>query len=252
MKKRMRLVNVAAMAAVLSMLMAVPALAHVSITPGEGSVGSTAILAFKVGHGCDGSPTNEVTIQVPAGIGAVKAENIAGWDLSYERGTLIEPVESGDDTITEGVVSVTWSGGSLPDDQIQRFTLQVGLPAHGEGTTLWFPTVQTCDEGEHAWINIPAEGEDSHSIDDPAPGLSLVAASDGHGGHGGAGDSAATGDEANAEEAAASALGDGVAASGETQSDGSGGTDTLTWIAFILGLLGIGGAGYAIMQVRRT
>ncbi len=260
MTRRMRVVVLAALTALVSVLMAGPALAHVSITPSEATVGSTAVLEFKVGHGCDGSPTNEVSIQIPAGISAVRAEPIAGWELSYDVGTLPEPVESGDETITEGVVSVTWSGGSLPDDHIQRFTIQVGLPAEGEGTTLWFPTVQTCDEGEIAWINIPAAGEDPHSVDEPAPGLALLASEgDGHG-HGESTDDASddemaeeghdeTGDDANAQETSAD-VSDGEVVVAAV-SEGDGGSDALTWAAFIIGLLGLGTAAYALTRVRR-
>ena len=45
--------------------------------------------------------------------------------------------------------------------------------------TLYFPTIQTCESGETAWIEIPAEGQDPEELESPAPGVEVVAASRG-------------------------------------------------------------------------
>ena len=44
-----------------------PASAHVTITPSTTAAGAFAVLEVSVGHGCEGSPTTEITIQMPAG-----------------------------------------------------------------------------------------------------------------------------------------------------------------------------------------
>ena len=42
------------------------------------------------------------------------------------------------------------------------------------GSTLSFPTIQTCEEGETAWIEVPAAGHDADDLDRPAPGFVLT------------------------------------------------------------------------------
>lgn len=251
-KMRLRKLMAVAAGAMLAVVLAAPAFAHVTVTPGQAAVGSYSVLTFTATHGCDGSPTTEMSVQIPAGVTGVKAEPVAGWEVSYEIGELPEPVGEGDDAITEGVTVVTWSGGTLPDDQIQRYSMQVKLPDDGAGETLWFPVVQSCEEGENAWINIPEEGQDPHDIDEPAPGVTLVAADDGH--HGADGEDAMDdeamedgSDGAAAEEAAAPADGEASAAA-DTSSDGDDGTDTLTWVALVLGVLGLAAGGFALVR----
>ena len=79
-------------------------------------------------------------------------------------------------------------------DQRDVFELSLQLPEDAAGSTLYFPAVQTCEEGESAWVQIPADGR-PHELELPAPGLGVRAASsDGHG---------ADVSEANTEEAAA-------------------------------------------------
>lgn len=48
----------------------------------------------------------------------------------------------------------------------------------GEGETLHFPTVQRCEKGETAWIEIPAEGESADELESPAPQVTLTAATE--------------------------------------------------------------------------
>jgi hypothetical protein len=44
------------------------------------------------------------------------------------------------------------------------------------GETIWFPVLQKCEDGRTDWIQVPAEGEDTHELDEPAPGVELTAA----------------------------------------------------------------------------
>jgi uncharacterized protein YcnI len=47
------------------------------------------------------------------------------------------------------------------------------------GETVYFPLVQTCEVGESAWIEIPAEGQDSEELALPAPSITLTEATAG-------------------------------------------------------------------------
>ena len=51
-----------------------------------------------------------------------------------------------------------------------------------EGTTLVFPTIQTCEQGESAWIEVPEDGQDAEELELPAPSVTITAAEgDAHG-----------------------------------------------------------------------
>jgi copper(I)-binding protein len=44
------------------------------------------------------------------------------------------------------------------------------------GTTVYFPVTQECEKGAHRWVEIPAAGQDTHTLKSPAPGVRLTAA----------------------------------------------------------------------------
>ncbi len=136
-----------------------PAWAHVEISPGEAPAGATTELEFEVGHGCDGSPVVAVSIRMPAGVGDVAPGDRDGWTHSVET--------------VDGLDVVTWEGGPQGADEHGHFHITVTLP-DTEGEVLAFPAVQTCEEGEVAWIDLPAE--DGSEPENPAPLLTLTAA----------------------------------------------------------------------------
>lgn len=152
---------------------AAPAAAHVTVSPDEAARGGYAVLELRVPHGCDGSPTVAVAVQIPAGVVSVTPEQVAGWEVETTVGRLAEPYESHGETITEGVTSVAWTGGPLPDDQFASFGLSVKLPDDGDEVA--FPVVQRCVEGETRWIDLPTAG--AEEPEHPAPVVTLVAAS---------------------------------------------------------------------------
>lgn len=154
------------------------AAAHVGTTPHEAPAGETSVIGFTVGHGCDGSPTRSVSIRIAAGVTSAKPRPKPGWKLTVKRGVLPKPVKDFEgNTVTRGVLEVTWSGGNLPDAYFDTFELRLGMPKT-PGKTLWFPTVQRCAKGVHRWIQIPKEGQPEP--DEPAPGVKLVKSSGGH------------------------------------------------------------------------
>ncbi len=62
--------------------------------------------------------------------------------------------------LSEGVKEVVWSGGRLPDDNYDEFVISTFLTtALKPNTTLYFPTVQECEQGVSRWIEIPADGD---------------------------------------------------------------------------------------------
>lgn len=158
---------------VLAFALTLPALGHVGLEPREVTPGSSATISFRIGHGCDSEPTTQVSVQIPAGVASVRPFPKPGWELTVERGTLPAPINTGSGEITEGVTVVTWSGGSLEDAHTDVFEIRATV--YGEpGDRVYFPVVQSCENGEHAWIRIPT-GNDEPS--EPAPGLTLASAS---------------------------------------------------------------------------
>jgi uncharacterized protein YcnI len=165
----------------LLVLLAAPASAHVSANPGSAPAGESAVIHFRVSHGCDESPTTAVSVQIPDTVAGVTPEFIPGWSIDTTTGPLAEPVELHGETVTEGTREITWSGGAaIPDDAFFEFGVSMQLPDQ-PGETLYFPVVQTCESGETGWIQIPAEGEDEHDLDTPAPSVTLTDSTAGEG-----------------------------------------------------------------------
>ena len=139
---------------------AVPASAHVVATPNTAESASFHT-AFRVGHGCDGSPVTTVRVQIPEGVHLVEPDPVPGWNVEVRRAV-------GDGQGFGRVVEVAWVGGNLPDGQVQLFGLGFRID-HQAPEVLWFPTVQECVVGEEAWVQIPPSVAEWNSVPNPAP-----------------------------------------------------------------------------------
>ncbi len=172
--RRYRPAALAALAAALAVVP--PAAAHVTVSPGEATADSYALLDFTVPHGCEESPTTSIAVRIPEGINAATPEAVPGWTVAKRMQTLDPPLDDGHGgVIAERVDTVTWTGGPLAVDQLTQFGLSVRLP-DAPGETLAFPVVQTCEEGETGWIEVAAEGEDPDALEHPAPLVALLPA----------------------------------------------------------------------------
>lgn len=249
---RTRLVATVLVALLISAV-AAPAWAHTTANPGQAEAGGFAKIDFRVPHGCEGQPTEVLTVQIPEGVVSVKPEQVPGWEASTEIGPYDEPVELHGQEVTEGVKVATWTaqdGNELPDGQFREFGLSVRLPDRA-GETLYFPAVQICSDGsEAAWIEIPEDGQDPHGLEAPAPSVALVASSE-HG-HGDS-DSVET---QHADDAAGTADEEAAAPSGDAgeatlAAAGAGGTDTLTIVALVVAVLGLAAGVGGIAVARR-
>ncbi|EEB82380.1 DUF1775 domain-containing protein [Roseobacter sp. GAI101] len=157
--------------------------AHASLEQKEAAVGATTKITLRVPHGCKGESTHTVRIDIPEGFYAVKPMPKPGWTLETETGAYAQPYNNHGTEMTEGVRAVIWSGGDLPDDHYDEFTVRgtVG-PQLEAGETMYFPALQTCANGVADWTDTSG----SHDVPNPAPVLSLVSAAGdhAHGGHG--------------------------------------------------------------------
>jgi uncharacterized protein YcnI len=157
---------------------ALPASAHVSIVDGASVPGGGhgTQITFRIGHGCDGAPTDTLTVRIPEGVTGVKPKWLAGWTVSTEPRVGAEasaaPDASGEPSDHAEVGVVTWTGGPLPDGQYVDLQLLAVFP-ETPGAVLYFPAVQRCGDAEAAWIGIPAEGQDPDELEDPAPSVTI-------------------------------------------------------------------------------
>lgn len=159
---------------------ATPAAAHITISPSTTEAGAQAVLEVSVPHGCAGSPTTGLTIQIPDQVMTVTPTRDALWDVVTTTETLDPPVtDSHGRQLSQRVASVTFrTDVPLPEGYRDVLELSLLLPDLA-GETLIFPTIQTCEEGEAAWIEVATDGQDAQDLELPAPTFVLTAADEG-------------------------------------------------------------------------
>ncbi|MBA3448343.1 MAG: DUF1775 domain-containing protein [Pseudaminobacter sp.] len=157
--------------------------AHASLEKGEAAPGAYKAV-LKIPHGCEGQSTHTVRLAIPEGYVGAKPMPKAGWTLAVKKGDYAKSYKLHGEEVTSGVTEVVWSGGDLPDDFYDEFVVSGTLADVAEGQTLFFKATQICADGEVNWTEEPAEGQDSHSLEHPAPALKILASDSDHGHHG--------------------------------------------------------------------
>lgn len=132
---------------------------------------------LQIMHGCDGSPTTRVSVTVPEGVTGAKPMPKPGWEVTTTRGAYAKSYPSFHGQVSEGVKTITWSGGTLPDDQVDEFTFFGRISGDfAPGSTVYFPVEQVCATGSLRWSEVPGEGQDAHALKTPAPGVRIAGA----------------------------------------------------------------------------
>ncbi len=152
------------------------ATAHVVLDQRTAPAGSYYRGAFRVGHGCDGSATVAITVNLPEGVRGAKPMPKHGWTIERKLEKLAKPYDSHGKAVTEEVTAITWRGGPLPDEFFDEFAIQMQLPA--AAGPIWFKVLQQCEKGENHWATIPASGTSTRGIKAPAVPLDLLPAAD--------------------------------------------------------------------------
>ncbi|RYC14843.1 YcnI family protein [Nocardioides zhouii] len=145
-------------AGVLVALGAAPALAHVTLTPSSTTAGDTAVVRVEVPHGCAGSATTELAVRMPAQVTEVTVTSTDRWVAEEVDGTITYRTDA-----------------PLPDGREDTVEFSVLLPVE-VGTTLVFPGVQRCGDGEAAWIEIGADAAARDGLERPAPVIVVTGA----------------------------------------------------------------------------
>jgi uncharacterized protein YcnI len=144
--------------------------AHVVLSEPKAITGSYYKATLRVGHGCNGSATNDVRVQIPAGFQGAKPQPKAGWAITTRKAKLTQPYNSHGKTVTEDVVEVRWTASSkdaaLPDDQFDEFAFMGRLP--DVAGPLWVKILQACENGQNDWSEIPASSTSTRGLKSPA------------------------------------------------------------------------------------
>lgn len=155
----------------------VAASAHITLEKAQTPVGAPYKATLRVSHGCDGAATTKITVKLPDGFIAAKPMPKAGWQLKIAKGDYEKTYSFyHGEKLSKGATEITWSGGTLPDDEYDEFVV-AGFVA-GELTPdhrIYFPVTQDCEKGSANWADIAAEGQNPHALKFPAPGVMLVA-----------------------------------------------------------------------------
>ena len=217
MKIRTTALASSALAAGVFMAVAVPlsASAHISVAPTSTAAGSYSVLTFALPHGCDGSATTSIAIEIPESIASVTPTVNPNWAVEKVAVDLAEPLDDGHgNTITTRTGQIVYTAAEpLADGLRDTFALSVLLPEDAAGTTIAFPIVQTCEVGATTWNEEQKEGE--AEPEHPAPSIAVTdAVAAGHG-HDADADAAATASDDD-EDASASAHDSDARESGDT------------------------------------
>ncbi|HXE20546.1 YcnI family copper-binding membrane protein [Castellaniella sp. UC4442_H9] len=153
--------------------------AHITLETRQAPAGGYYKAVVRVPHGCKGSDTTAVRVQIPDGVLDVKPMPKPGWRLEVKQGGYDHPQTLNGAKVDRGVREISWSGGDLPDAYYDEFIFRAYLSSSLKaGDTLYFPTIQECKQGMTRWIE-KTDSDDESS--DPAPHLKLTApSSSGH------------------------------------------------------------------------
>lgn len=202
--------------ALIALVPAAAASAHITVNPDEQPKGSYTKLNFRVPNESDTASTNQVQIDFPEGLDiGWRVRPMPEWDVEVEQDG-------------EAVTSITWSGSTIGPGEFEEFEVSGG-PLPEDSDSLEFGAIQSYDDGEVVrWIEPVEEGEEEP--EHPAPTLTLTAAEE----EGGAGEETATGEAAAA------------------VTDDDGGVDPLSVAAIVLALIGVGLGGAAFAKTRSS
>jgi periplasmic copper chaperone A len=219
-----RVAVVAGAAGALTLAIAAPAAAHVTVNPNTATQGGYAKVTFRVPNETDNADTTKLEVDLPMDtpVPSVSLKPVAGWTVATEKSKLATPIKNHDSEITEAISKITWTadaGAAVKPGQFQEFDVSLGpLP---QAKQMVFKALQTYSDGSVVrWIDDPTDGSEP---DHPAPLLKLSAAS------------------------AAGATGSAVPAAAGTKGDGNG---TPYGIAGIV--LGLAGLVLGLLAYRRS
>ncbi|WP_068266020.1 YcnI family copper-binding membrane protein [Janibacter limosus] len=161
---------------------ALPASAHVRVTPDATASGGYAALTFRVPNESDTASTTKLVVTLPQDrpLASVSVRPVPGWTAKVTTAKLPEKVTANDLTLSEAPRTITWTADStasgIAPGEYQEFAISGGpLPEPG---TLVLPAEQTYSDGEVSdWSEVAEEG--GEEPEHPAPSFEVTAAEGG-------------------------------------------------------------------------
>ena len=168
----------AAVAGGLTLALAVPASAHVTVNPSTATPGGYAKVTFRVPNESDTASTTKLEVNLPADkpVASVSVRPVPGWTAVAVKSKLATPIKAHDTEITEAVSKITWTAdanSAIKPGTFQEFDVSLGpLPDSGQ---MVFKALQTYSDGAIVrWIDEPTT--DGTEPEHPAPVLKIAAA----------------------------------------------------------------------------
>jgi uncharacterized protein len=223
-------------AGVAVLALAVPALAHITVTPDSAPAGSAAVLTFHVPNEEATADTVKVDMKIPTARPIVNllVKPVPGWTTTVKTITLAKPVVTDDGRFTQAVAEVIWSGGKIAPGQFQDFSVSAD-PLPTGVSSVAFKTLQIYSNGDVVrWIDLAAPGQPEPGH--PAPVLTLTGATTSAAHLAGTSGTTGTNTASNA------------SASSGSSSDGT--ARVLAIAALVAGLLALAAAGTGLWRRR--
>ena len=160
MKKKLTTTIALAAGILLAVAVPLPASAHVTVSPDTASVGSYALVTFKVPTESATAVTNKLEVNIPTNtpFSSVSYVPVAGWTVDLVTEVLPTPVEIGGNELKQAVTKIIWTaqpGHEITAGQVQLFPLSVGavpdtgkivfkaLQGYSDGSTVsWTETTE--------------------------------------------------------------------------------------------------------------
>ena len=177
-RRTLKTVSAATMAAGLLAFGVSAASAHVHVDPDDPAAGGYTHLTFNVPNESPTAKTNklEVTLPTDTPFTSVSVKPIEGWKAEVVTTALPKPVTVAGTTVTKAASSVVWTADAahqIGQNEYQAFSLSVGiLPV--AGTTVVLPATQTYTDGTVVkWDEKTVEGQ--AEPEHPAPSFVTTA-----------------------------------------------------------------------------
>lgn len=162
----------------LLVVLAAPAVAHVTVSSDNATKGGYATITIRVPNEESDATTVGLKLQLPVDhpIANVSVQPKPGWTFKTTTSKLTEPLKSGDGTIDEAVTEIDWTGGKIAPGEFDQFLIQAG-PLPTDTDSLTFKAIQTYQSAsgktsQVAWIQEAEPGQ--AEPENPAPVLQLT------------------------------------------------------------------------------
>ncbi|KQT54014.1 MULTISPECIES: DUF1775 domain-containing protein [unclassified Aureimonas] len=146
------------------------ACAHTSMAESRAVSGKAFKAVLAVPHGCDGAATVEVHVRLPEGFVGAKPMPKPGWTLAIIEAPYAAAYELHGESVSNGPVEIRWLGGRLEDAWYDEFVVRGTFADFPAERRVAFPVTQICEGGASvAWDEVAPAGVDAHSLEHPAP-----------------------------------------------------------------------------------